>query len=319
MFRNPVKSAPGETSETIVTSGVICPVCEGREVNSLGKLPDRYWFAGKRLEAPLSGGSLYRCACCFLKFRYPAQTEDMYQRFYNNSLTTMWASETSRPDWEKIKNYVQQAFPQGARVLDFGCYSGGLLSSLGAHYRKHGIEINQSAAKVAMERNHLIVWKSLDDVPIGMKFDLIIASDVVEHVLNPKLLIDNLMKLLEKDGALIITTGDADNYLWNFFGANWWYCFYSEHISFISKRWLEHYYKNMILHIENFYYFRPKINRLIIDWALTVFYGIVPRIYLCLGIYLKKIIRRGGDVGPMGVGLSPDHMLVVLANKGKPF
>lgn len=75
----------------------------------------------------------------------------------------------------------------------------------------------------------------------------------------------------------------------------------------------------MILHVENFYYSRPKINRLIIDWALTVFYGIAPRVYLCLGIYLKKIIRRSGDVGPMGVGLSPDHILVVLANKDKPF
>jgi hypothetical protein len=49
------------------------------------------------------------------------------------------------------------------------------------------------------------------------------------------------MTLTTHDGVLIVTTGDADNFLWNRFGANWWYCYHPEHIAFVSKAWFGHF------------------------------------------------------------------------------
>jgi SAM-dependent methyltransferase len=149
-------------------------------------------------------------------------------------------------------------------------------------------------------------------------FDAIVTSDVVEHVSNPELLLVRLMGLLAKDGVLIITTGDADNFLWNFFGANWWYCFIAEHVSFISKSWLDHFAKKhnaQILYFKTFHYDRFGVLKYIIDFLLTVFYGIAPCTYLHLGKMVKKMFGRTEEFVARGVGISADHIFVVMSHK----
>jgi SAM-dependent methyltransferase len=186
-------------------------------------------------------------------------------------------------------------------------------------YRKYGIEINQSAAAVAVSQSGAVVWPSTNAIPAELRFDVIVLADVIEHVDDPKQLITTLAAILAKDGILIITTGDAGSRLWEMFGANWWYCVFPEHITFISRPWLHYLSEStqlVVMHCENFFYCNLSNARKLLDGFLMVFYGFAPWLYLGLGRLVKATLRRRGDVPVRGVGLSADHLFVVLANRG---
>ncbi|TPG47842.1 class I SAM-dependent methyltransferase [Rhodanobacter glycinis] len=301
-------------------SDITCPYCAAHELRLLGKLPDSRWFAGKHLEKQLPGGALYRCCSCRLKFRYPLHDADVYRRLYDNTAVSTWPVDAIRQDWELIIDYILQRLPLCGRILDFGCYTGGLLARLSPSYERHGVEINKAAAAFATDKQLAQIWSSLDDIPGELRFDIIIASDVIEHMPNPGCLIDKLFTQLAAGGALIITTGDADNYLWNRFHANWWYCFYPEHISFLSRDWLGHFSNARglsIEHCDKFRYCHLSIWHRCLATALTYIYGYFPSAYLYLRNMLRSMLSRPDVTSVPGNGVSADHLFIVLVRNGK--
>lgn len=292
--------------------------CCGDTARWLGKLPDSRWFAGKRLPVPLAGGGLYRCGQCNLKFRHPILDAAAYQRLYDNAATSTWAAHGARPDWDLIISRLRSLSPHGGDVLDFGCYNGGLLSRLDPSYRRHGIEINRAAAEAAIASSGAMVWNSVNEIPPAKRFSAIIISDVIEHVPDPQALVAQLAGLLTPDGILIVTTGDADNRWWNRFGANWWYCFYPEHISFLSRKWLDYISGNgfSILHFENFRYLQVNAARRGAGFLALLAYGLFPRLYLRASGFARRMLHRHSSDSAPGNGVSPDHLLVVISPKG---
>lgn len=292
-----------------------CPCCESQELVDLGKLPDSRWFAGTCLDEPLPGGRLFRCSNCRLKFRSPVLSGSAYSELYDNATTESWSGDIVRRDWDLIAGYVSTTLPEGARILDFGCYTGELLARLDDRYERYGVEVNRVAAEVASQNTGHPVWSSIDETPGDLRFDAIIAADVIEHVSNPMSLVKQLSSRLSENGSLILTTGDADNYLWNRFGANWWYCFYPEHIAFISKDWLNYMSRATGLSIERFDTFRysdlSRVRR-ISDSTLAYFYGMFPAAFLGLGRLFISLSKHGEITKIPGVGLSRDHLFTVL-------
>jgi len=296
-----------------------CPCCASKEIFEIGKLPVSQWFAGSRLQQPLPGGWLYRCRNCRLKFRNPAQAAGDYAKLYDNAMTTTWDASKFRADWDLITSYITKELPQGGRVLDFGCYTGGLLAQLGAQYQRNGIEVNRAAAEIASQDIGNKVWSSVDEIPDGLRFDIVIASDVIEHVTNPMLLVEQLTSKLSDTGVLILTTGDADNFLWNRFGANWWYCFYPEHIAFISRDWLQYISQTVgvdVVRCEAFRYFEFGLSRRIVDSLHTCFYGVFPTAFLSIVKLFRKMLGRGDSTSIPGGGISRDHLFIVLSKGG---
>jgi 2-polyprenyl-3-methyl-5-hydroxy-6-metoxy-1,4-benzoquinol methylase len=292
-----------------------CPCCEGSQLDELGRLPDSLWFAGTRLEEPLPGGRLYSCSNCRLKFRSPVLSDAEYSDLYNNATTATWSEVTARMDWDLVARYVSTKLPERGRILDFGCYTGGLLARLDDRYERYGVEVNRAAADVASQNIGQPVWSSIDEIPSDLHFDVVIAADVIEHFSNPMSLVQQLAPRLSENGVLILTTGDADSYLWDRFGANWWYCFYPEHIAFISKDWLNYMCRVTdfsVAHYETFRYARLSSFRRLSDWAQTYFYGVLPSIYLGLARLLLKASTRGDVASVPGAGLTRDHLFIVL-------
>jgi 2-polyprenyl-3-methyl-5-hydroxy-6-metoxy-1,4-benzoquinol methylase len=289
-----------------------CAYCGGSDVVYLGDLPDSHWFAGRHLNVALLGGALFRCKICKLKYRSPIPEPVELSHLYDNQTHDTWPVTQGRPDWHRIAGYIFTHLPNEARVLDFGCYTGGLLDMLGARYERHGIEINSAAASSAQKHGNLTIWRALDDLPKTMKFDAIILCDVIEHMSDPGSFVHQLSERLQRNGRMIISTGDAENRLWNRFGANWWYCFYPEHISFISRSWLTYFLKDSNLTLEaseNFRYYRLSRMRYLVDAVLTYFYGWAPNLYL----RLARALRGTTDIESVpGNGISKDHLLVVL-------
>ena len=297
-----------------------CPCCESKELFEIGKLPDSQWFAGTRLEQPLPGGWLYRCRNCHLKFRNPVQTADVYAQLSDNAATTTWSGETVRADWDLISAYIAKTLPHGGNVLDFGCYTGGLLAQLGTRYQRFGIEVNRDAADITSKNIGHNVWSSVAELGDEFRFDVIILADVIEHMTDPLLLVRQLTAKLSDNGVLLVTTGDADNSLWNGFGANWWYCFYPEHIVFASVAWLRYVSEVAgvtVVDCETFRYFNLSLPRRILDVMQTYFYGTFPTAFLSLVRLLRKMLGRPDTTSIPGAGLTRDHLFVVLSRAAK--
>jgi len=293
-----------------------CPACKQDESIRIGRLPDSNLFAGVFLDRVLAGGSLYRCCVCNLKFRHPVGDAAVHEVLYDNQHTLAWPANSARPDWELIAQYVSEHKTTG-RVLDFGCYTGGLLARLGDIYERYGIEINRAAAAEATKVTGHPIFSSIDEIPERLRFDVILACDVVEHMTNPTVLIEKLGSLLSEKGILIVTTGDSENSLWNRFGANWWYCFYPEHISFISRTWLVRISENLglsLLHCESFKYANLKPASKPIHIALTYAYGWFPGLYLKLRKLIDALRGRPGTRSVTGMGVSDDHLFAVLGS-----
>lgn len=261
---------------------------------------------------------MYRCARCLLKFRHPVQDPAIYKQLYDNATVATWPADNERPDWDLITNRLREQLPQGGRVLDFGCYNGGLLGRLAPAYERYGVEINHAAACIAAEEIHGHIWPSIDEIPGNLRFDAVIVSDVIEHMINPMELVKNLTPLLADRGTIIITTGDADNFLWNRFGANWWYCFYPEHISFLSKAWLSFLCRRTglsVRHCEAFRYSETGTAQRLTDTLFAYCYGWFPAIYLGLGGALTKMLGRPAMTSVPGNGVSADHLFIILARE----
>ena len=218
---------------------VCCRTCGSGLVSRVGTLPDTSTFAGRHLPQQLPGGSLWRCRVCGFAFRFPLLSEDSYIDLYGNGNLNVWDVEQRRVDFDLIRGHLS-AFPlEHGSVVDVGCYTGQFLCSLPDKFARYGVEPNVGAAQIAMSRKITILAKTIDEFASTTGcYDIIVACDVIEHVPNPLLFLQQLAQRLTPSGYLLVSTGNYDSWLWKLTGAKYWYCYFPEHISFIGPRWI---------------------------------------------------------------------------------
>lgn len=99
----------------------------------------------------------------------------------------------------------------GKYVLDLGCADG----RLGAEIRKMqckvvGVEIDSELAKIARKKLNKTIHGNIDNPKVFSRitklglYDIIFASAILEHLINPENIVLKLSKLLKKDGYMII-------------------------------------------------------------------------------------------------------------------
>jgi len=98
------------------------------------------------------------------------------------------------------------------RILDIGCGNGSLSNFLAMNgYEVVGIEESESGVKFASHAfpDCRFIQGSIYNLPyteLGEKFDIVTASEVIEHLFYPKELVINAKKCLKPNGRLILTT-----------------------------------------------------------------------------------------------------------------
>ncbi|MDH5444526.1 MAG: class I SAM-dependent methyltransferase [Gammaproteobacteria bacterium] len=73
----------------------------------------------------------------------------------------------------------------------------------------YGIDIDEKSIQYAAKYGYVIHKHDCVSMNLEKKFDVIIMSDVIEHVNSPVLAVKNLLKHLSPDGILVITTPNA--------------------------------------------------------------------------------------------------------------
>ncbi len=111
---------------------------------------------------------------------------------------------------------VIQAQPDVTTVCDLGSGTGYLSSRLGSlGYRVTGIDASDRLLAVANEhfasdrvtfRRGIIGEDALEALAPAGGFDLVVSSDVVEHLFHPKSLVDSAFKIARPGGYLVLGT-----------------------------------------------------------------------------------------------------------------
>ncbi|MGA8215713.1 MAG: class I SAM-dependent methyltransferase [Candidatus Sulfotelmatobacter sp.] len=112
-----------------------------------------------------------------------------------------------------VKRLAQSLGKKGP-VLDLGCGNGSLsheLSKLG--FEVHGVDRSESGIQIAREAFPQVqfslgdVEKVLSPDPFQAEsFDVVVSTEVVEHLYHPRRLIQNAFRLLKPSGHFIIST-----------------------------------------------------------------------------------------------------------------
>ena len=138
---------------------------------------------------------------------------DYYERgITKNIFQRYWHTKRFKAIKKMIGNYK-------GKSLDIGCHSGRITKLIAdtTGTETYGLDISPEAIKYAREKYPNLHFR-LADVQNGIPyasstFDLITCFDVLEHILDIKKLIQEIRRVLKREGALIIGV-PVENILW---------------------------------------------------------------------------------------------------------
>ena len=296
-----------------------CPGGCSSEAARIGTIPDAFEFAGRALDSPLPGGSLYRCNACGLHWRYPQLDKSELDALYRQGAAASWQYHpVKRQDWQTASAIIRKNVDI-ASVLDVGCFDGRFLDYLGSGYRRAGIEVHPLAAEHAAAKGIEIVGRDFSDLDtLQAPFDVVVAMDVIEHVSNPEAFLASLVRAARPGGLIIISTGNTASLPWRLMGGMYWYCSIAEHISFINPHWCKHSAEKMDLTIEDLITFShepAKTPEAFVQAAANLFYRYLPNLAFTLrrlhAQYKGKACRPAYRTPPHWRS-ARDHLLIAL-------
>ena len=169
------------------------------------------------------------CAKCGLAYLNPRPRPDFISRFYEKDYFTgesadrgegglrlnldMSSSESAEynKDIPRVIQIINDKFGglQGKKVLEIGCATGDLLAKIkkaGGHAK--GLEISGFAADIARKRGLDVTTGTIENFADDHRgnFDIVIALEVIEHVLSPTVFLKHCAALIRPGGLLLIST-----------------------------------------------------------------------------------------------------------------
>jgi hypothetical protein len=143
------------------------------------------------------------CRHCAIARANPRMTQEAYASYYNSEYRRMTyrnirkKAESHEEELELVRQHEydfagvlmselnNEDIPYPKVVVDYGCYMGGMLDRFKEFGSETwGIEYNDAARASAQARGHK-VYKTLGElIEQGVKADLVVMQDVVEHLLD---------------------------------------------------------------------------------------------------------------------------------------
>ena len=232
-------SASWREAESLCDEPTGCPICGHATFTPLFQVPfpahsqrpGRGFALDVALDVP--AWRIVRCRGCGVGYPNPRPSAEAIHDYY--------ARQVKPNDWE-MENYVEipqkarQSWTQFAqrltelrggkpgRLLEIGCAAGWLLHgarSLG--WEVEGIEASPKFQRYASSTLGLPVQlgtlESVSHAPGS--FDVVVMTDVIEHLIDPVADLHRIRRLLAPGGRLVLATCDLDSWCARFWGLDW--------------------------------------------------------------------------------------------------
>jgi len=199
-----------------MTTLSICPICNKSELSSFLTTKD-YFLSNEDFD-------IVKCDSCEFKFTNPRLMEAEIGRYYES---TEYISHSNQKTglvsqiYQFVRKYtinrkvglIKKYFKEGF-ILDIGCGTGDFLNGLKFNnFETIGIEPNVNARKQAIENYNL---KVLEEKEINTldenKFQVITLWHVLEHVYHLDERINQIKRLLSRDGILIVALPNSESW-----------------------------------------------------------------------------------------------------------
>lgn len=167
---------------------------------------------------------------------------------------------------------IKQHLKTGGNILDVGCGNGRLLKQLNG-YNRFGLDISPEYLKCLEAEKITLCLSKIEDMPFKNDyFDMIVCTDVLEHVEDLNRSLRNIVRVLKPGGTLLLRVP------------------YREDLSIYLKSDYPYYYA----HLRNFdeYNLQLILEKVFNLRPLEIHFG--P--FICAPIYFKTPLRfRGGS------------------------
>lgn len=216
-----------------------CPVCASPDVTIVGPIlhPQPTMVAGVALDLGDEPYWLRRCSRCGFEFKDPVIDARKLLACYAAAQSDNW-DESPDPEMRQfgLLRDVAARHAAGRRVLDVGCFNGAMLEYFGDNWERFGVEPSREAAELAGRRGVTVLADTLENLDSSARdFDVILAIDVVEHLVEPVPFFCHVSKRLRPGGIFLLLTGNTDSRAWRMQGSMYWYCSLPEHVSFYNR------------------------------------------------------------------------------------
>ena len=159
--------------------------------------------------------NLCKCNSCGYIFDNPRPSfEDIQEYYSRQEKYDVWLEHLpARENLWKRRLEIVNKWKKDGSLLDIGTGIGQFIDIARNDFSKvKGTEISSSAIMIAKQRYDLdIIGGAIEQIELEEKFDNITLFHVLEHVGNPKLVIDKCWNLLNNKGKLIIAVPNDIN------------------------------------------------------------------------------------------------------------
>lgn len=211
---------------------VFCPGCGGGNTKAVGPRGGAFVIQLSRRAYTQPAYDVLECVDCGLLYKSHVLSDQLLGDYYSEVDYQKWEISGLFPT-ERLVREELLGLSAGARILDVGCSSGRLLSSLPDGYALFGVEPNAAASKEAAKKG-IFILPSLDGAAVPL-FDAILLMDVFEHLTEPAKTLAALARHIKPGGRLIMATGDGDNPLCRESPAEFWYFRNIEHVCMLTR------------------------------------------------------------------------------------
>ena len=214
-----------------------CAVCRGPRLH--------YLFS-------VAGYRIVRCDDCGLLLTNPQPSNDELGRIYASDYFLRGKSEASQEAVERLKGRTAGLYldlieryrgESAGRLLEVGSGEGDfLVSAIERGFEVTGLEYSEHACAVAGKKlapsPSEIICGEITDVPGAGIYDVCVLSDVIEHVRNPRHLLERVHELLCPGGIIFIATPSLDSWSARLL-KNRWMEFKPEHLFYFDSSTLQ--------------------------------------------------------------------------------
>lgn len=161
------------------------------------------------------GFSIVKCNKCNLIYVNPILDSEKYLKAYQSkTYQNIVKSLGEKSHIYRVKrfgeertNYLKNFLKNKKKInlLDIGCSTGFFIEAAKKEgWNCEGLELNPSAVNFGLKRGLRIFQSTLENFKTKKKYDIITLFDVLEHLSNPRQMINQTKKLLKKNGLLYV-------------------------------------------------------------------------------------------------------------------